>query len=918
MVRVFIKGGVWKNSEDEILKAAVMKYGKQQWARVASLLNRKSAKQCKARWNEWLDPSVRKVEWSRAEDEKLLHLAKLMPAQWRTIGPLVGRTAGQCQERYERLLDEAAAAAGAPEAGAGEGGEGGTDVASSSSARGLKPGEIDPHPETRPARPDPVDMDEDEVEMLQEARARLANTQGKKAKRKQREKALAEAKRMADLQKRRELKAAGLLASEMRTRGRRGRDIDLGVEIPFHKPAPSGFHGTRDEDAKAETLRNQRLKDVDYRRVTESQGRARDREAKERQKREESRLRSLERSNMQYVVAEVSRRNDPIASRKRGALSMPDPTIGDDELRRVAKAGEEERAAIASLSGAGGGEGGGATDALLGDYSDRPLPTPMRTPAASALAVRTSLSEVIQREAMNLRALSSGQTPLLGEENASLLDGGAGTGASLSGGAYASASASAAAALGSTPMIDRAGGGADDVTAGGRSAWTNATPRRDELGLNAAGDGRRRPPSELRSVTDHEDDAASVGGASLGASSFGTSTFAAGKDLSLRELAREERRRAKRARRELEEALANLPAPQFEYELGVPEDVNMDEADDDERGGAARIAKDRADEDREELERLRRAAEKMYEEQSSVTKRGDLPRPRGGDVFDRLRGSLVDGPGMDDDEAALDAATRLIHEEMATLINHDARSHPVIPDFDPIVVGVSSGGKKDKKDKKRKHQSAMDDIPEVSLDYFPEETLLSAKQLLDQELKVLIQEKRELLSSTKGVYYEEDADVLNALVSETVVASRDGAAGLSFSMDNGASGWNESCDEISTLRAEHAALQNATKSLSKACTKLEQKLQIQTGGYVQRSNAIIDSTLHSFAELQHSRIEQCVYTRLRAHETKGVSHRLERLTEEVEKLEGEEMNKQKKYGELIHEKNRLLLNINCLGKKMEE
>jgi pre-mRNA-splicing factor CDC5/CEF1 len=183
MVRVFIKGGVWKNSEDEILKAAVMKYGKQQWARVASLLNRKSAKQCKARWNEWLDPSVCKVEWSRTKDEKLLHLTKLMPVQWRTIGLLVGRMAGQCQERYERLLDKAARAAGAPEAGVG--GEGGTDVALSSSAQGLRPGKIDPHPETRPARPDPVDMDEDKVEMLQEARAWLANTQGKKAKRKQ-------------------------------------------------------------------------------------------------------------------------------------------------------------------------------------------------------------------------------------------------------------------------------------------------------------------------------------------------------------------------------------------------------------------------------------------------------------------------------------------------------------------------------------------------------------------------------------------------------------------------------------------------------------------------------------------------------------------------------------------------------------
>ena len=69
-MRILIKGGVWKNTEDEILKAAVMKYGKNQWARVASLLNRKSAKQCKARWYEWLDPSVKKTEWNRDEEEK--------------------------------------------------------------------------------------------------------------------------------------------------------------------------------------------------------------------------------------------------------------------------------------------------------------------------------------------------------------------------------------------------------------------------------------------------------------------------------------------------------------------------------------------------------------------------------------------------------------------------------------------------------------------------------------------------------------------------------------------------------------------------------------------------------------------------------------------------------------------------------
>jgi pre-mRNA-splicing factor CDC5/CEF1 len=86
------------------------------------LLARKTPKQCKARWVEWLDPGIRKIEWSREEDEKLLHLAKLMPTQWRTIAPIVGRTATQCLERYQKLLDEAEAREGD---GLGLGGPGG-------------------------------------------------------------------------------------------------------------------------------------------------------------------------------------------------------------------------------------------------------------------------------------------------------------------------------------------------------------------------------------------------------------------------------------------------------------------------------------------------------------------------------------------------------------------------------------------------------------------------------------------------------------------------------------------------------------------------------------------------------------------------------------------------------------------------
>lgn len=38
-----------------------MKYGKNQWSRIASLLHQKTAKQCKTRWYEWLDPGIKKV-----------------------------------------------------------------------------------------------------------------------------------------------------------------------------------------------------------------------------------------------------------------------------------------------------------------------------------------------------------------------------------------------------------------------------------------------------------------------------------------------------------------------------------------------------------------------------------------------------------------------------------------------------------------------------------------------------------------------------------------------------------------------------------------------------------------------------------------------------------------------------------------
>ncbi|XP_060551869.1 cell division cycle 5-like protein [Ruditapes philippinarum] len=385
MPRIMIKGGVWRNTEDEILKAAVMKYGKNQWARIASLLHRKSAKQCKARWYEWLDPSIKKTEWSREEEEKLLHLAKLMPTQWRTIAPIVGRTAAQCLEHYEYLLDKAQ-----------------NRDESEDDPRRLKPGEIDPNAETKPAKPDPIDMDEDELEMLSEARARLANTQGKKAKRKAREKQLEEARRLAALQKRRELRAAGI---EIKKKSRRKRGVDYNAEVPFEKKPAPGFHDTSEEnyDPLDPNFKRLRQQDLDGERRDAKEERERRKDKDKQKKRKES--------DLPGHIAGQSNFQEPV--KKRSKLVLPSPQISETELEEVVKVGYASENARAQAEESG--MQNGATQSLLQDYSVTPGSSALRTPRTPALA-----SDVLMQEAQNIMALTNVDTPLKGGLNTPL------------------------------------------------------------------------------------------------------------------------------------------------------------------------------------------------------------------------------------------------------------------------------------------------------------------------------------------------------------------------------------------------------------------------------------------------------------------------------------------------------------------
>ncbi|KAG9237816.1 pre-mRNA splicing factor component-domain-containing protein [Amylocarpus encephaloides] len=406
-----VKGGVWTNIEDEVLKASVSKYGLNQWARVSSLLARKTPKQCKARWNEWLDPGIRKVEWSKEEDEKLLHLAKLMPTQWRTLAPMVGRTATQCLERYQKLLDEAEQKeVGGLGLGGPDGGE--TQAPSADDVRRLRPGEVDPDPESKPARPDTIDLDEDEKEMLSEARARLANTQGKKAKRKARERQLEESRRLAVLQKRRELKNAGI---NIKVVNRKKGQMDYNSDIPFEKKAAPGFFDTEDEavlnerereafDPRKQQLANKRKGDA-------NEDPDRKRRKGEKEPPSASYTAAMKAGQMQKI-------REAEQSSKRRALVLPAPQVGEGELEEIVKMGMVgERANMMARSSEND-----ATRGLVNTYSTVNSGAPIRTPRAPAQ------EDHIANEIRNIRALTETQSSLLGGENTPLHEGAGSTG----------------------------------------------------------------------------------------------------------------------------------------------------------------------------------------------------------------------------------------------------------------------------------------------------------------------------------------------------------------------------------------------------------------------------------------------------------------------------------------------------------
>eukprot|EP00299_Pterocystis_sp_00344_P013904 c685_g1_i1.p1 GENE.c685_g1_i1~~c685_g1_i1.p1 ORF type:complete len:210 (+),score=19.13 c685_g1_i1:37-630(+) len=97
----------WTPAEDRALFEVVSNFGAKNWVTIAKHIPKRSAKQCRERWRNHVNPGIRKGHWTKDEDSIIIASVQKWGFRWALIaGQLSGRTGSSIKNRFHGCLKQ--------------------------------------------------------------------------------------------------------------------------------------------------------------------------------------------------------------------------------------------------------------------------------------------------------------------------------------------------------------------------------------------------------------------------------------------------------------------------------------------------------------------------------------------------------------------------------------------------------------------------------------------------------------------------------------------------------------------------------------------------------------------------------------------------------------------------------------------